>query len=121
MLSWLPESIAFRRHSPDSRPIRPDPPSLEVPPQPNSIATASVRGQTAGVPVRESRTRRFSVIKAHLCRRRPSRLTRFPVHAGAGGGRNRAISNNGVWRLERPERGQVTLAEIGRSYNVVRE
>src|SRR6266481_5440121 len=44
-------------HSPDSRPVRPDPPTLEVLPQPNSIAAASVRGQTAGVPVRDSRTR----------------------------------------------------------------
>jgi hypothetical protein len=36
-----------------------DCPSRRGAPQPNSIATASVRSQTAGVPVRESRTRRF--------------------------------------------------------------
>jgi hypothetical protein len=43
-------------------------------------------------PPGDARTRRFSSIKAHLCRRRPSHLTRSPVHAGAGGARSRAIS-----------------------------
>jgi len=38
-------------------------------------------------------TRRFSVIKAHLCPRRLSHLTPSPGHAGAGGGpRNWAIN-----------------------------
>src|SRR5260370_8538838 len=42
-------------------------------------------------PPGDARTRRFSSIKAHLCRRRPSHLTRPPVHAGARGARTRAI------------------------------
>ena len=50
-------------------------------------------------PPGDARTRRFSSIKAHLCRRRPSHLTRSPVHAGAGGARNRAISDRISWNI----------------------
>jgi hypothetical protein len=52
-------NLLFNRHSPDSRPFEHDVPSHRGAPQRNSIATASVRSQTAGVPVRESKTRRF--------------------------------------------------------------
>jgi len=52
---------------------------IDAPPQRNSIATVSVRSQTADRPAANTGTRRFSVIKAHLYRRRPSHLTHLPV------------------------------------------
>jgi hypothetical protein len=36
----------------------------------------------------------LAFIKAHLCRRRLSYLTRSPGHAGAGSARSRAISDH---------------------------
>jgi hypothetical protein len=43
-------------------------------------------------PPGDAGTRRFSVIKTHLCRRRPSHLSPSAAHAGAGGARSWAIS-----------------------------
>jgi len=40
---------SFNRHSPDSRPVGPDFPSLDVPPQRNSIAIDLIGSQTAGL------------------------------------------------------------------------
>jgi ABC transporter substrate binding protein len=82
-----------------------NPPSLEVPPQPNSITSASVRGRTVGLldcSHRGARTRRVAFIKAHFCRRGSSHLTRSPDHAGhagAGGARSRAMSDRISWNI----------------------
>jgi hypothetical protein len=67
--------------------------------QRNSIAIASVRSQTAGVPFRGSRTRRFSMIKSQLCRRRSVASAAAPGHAGAGGARRFAMSDRISWNI----------------------
>ena len=60
---------SFNRHSPDSRPVGPDFPSLDVPPQRNSIAIDPIGSQTAGLLTPDLRTCPVFVIEAHLCRR----------------------------------------------------
>ena len=60
---------SFNRHSPNSRPVGPDFPSLDVPPQRNSIAIDLIGSQTAGLLAPDLRICRVSVIEAHLCRR----------------------------------------------------
>src|SRR5260370_18770143 len=60
-------------------------------PQRNSIAADPRTAKWRDTRPRNAGTRRFSVIKAHLCRRRLSHLTRSPGHAGAGAPRNRAM------------------------------
>ena len=60
---------SFNRHSPDSWPVGPDFPSLDVPPQRNSIAIDPIGSQTAGLLTPDLRTCPVFVIEAHLCRR----------------------------------------------------
>ena len=55
---------SFNRHSPDSRPVGPDFPSLDVPPQRNSIAIDLIGSQTAGLLAPDLRICRVSVIEA---------------------------------------------------------
>ena len=62
-------------------------------------------------------TRRFSVIKAHLCPRRLSHLTLSPGHAGAGGGpRNWAINR---WMSLNTLRGTATFGHLERNVTPV--
>ena len=79
------------RHSPDSRPLGAIVCLIEAP-QRNSIAADPRTAKWRDIRPRNAGTRRFSMIKARLCRRRLSHLTRSPGHAGAGGARSRAIS-----------------------------
>ena len=60
----------------------------EIRPQPTSVTAKSF-----GFLPRRAETRGLAFIKAHLCRRRLSHLTRSPGHAAAGGARSRAISD----------------------------
>jgi len=71
-----------------------DAPRNEIPSQPAPLAIKS-----SGCPPRRAETRCVAFIKAHLCCRRLSLLTRSPGHAGAGGGRSRAISDRISWNI----------------------
>jgi hypothetical protein len=66
----------------------------EIRPQPTLVGSQIVRFLP-----RRAETRGLAFIKAHLCRRRLSYLTRSPGHAGAGGARSRAISDRISWNI----------------------
>ena len=77
----------FIRHSPDSRFVGADPPSLRSSRQQDFLAADWVTAKKQSRWPRGARTRGIALIKAHLCRRRLLPLSRLPGHAGAGGGR----------------------------------
>jgi hypothetical protein len=91
--------VNISRHSSDTRSVGPifrliEAPRNEIPSQPAPLAIKS-----SGCPPRRAETRCVAFIKAHLCCRRLSHLTRSPGHAGAGGGRSRAISDRISWNI----------------------
>src|SRR5258707_14162497 len=87
------------RHSPDSRPVGPDLPSLGG--RGNEIRSQPTRRQPKRQDARPhwAETRCFVFIKAYLCRRRLSHLTSSPGHAGAGGARSWALNIRISWNI----------------------
>jgi len=86
----------LNRHSPDSESVGPDPPSLALAATKfqNSLAANLVTAPKGGlVGLAAPKLVALPLIKAHLYRRRLSHLVTSSGHAGAGGARNRAISD----------------------------
>src|SRR6266700_2752077 len=101
LIQFEGRAVPLNRHSPDSESVGRDPPSLRAPRQQNSLAADWVTAKKQSGWPRGARTRCVAFIKAHLCCRRLPHLSRFPDHAGAGGARNRAISDRISWNIRR--------------------
>src|SRR5271155_6026330 len=81
------------RHSADSRLGWYDFSVIAASPQRDSIAAGPLAAKMASSVGSRRRNSLLASIKTHLCRRGLSHLTSSAGHAGAGGVRNRAISD----------------------------
>jgi hypothetical protein len=73
------------------------------------LQTHVAGSRTDELPSSGAETRRFALIKTHLCHRGPHHSTPEPRHARAGGARSRAISDRIFWNICR---GTATSAQL---------